>query len=535
MSPIAYIGTVCVAGRPVRPRTAVVVEAGRVAAVLPVHQLPAGVRRHDAGDALITPGFVDAHVHLGQLGLQLGSVDLSGCRTAVEALDRVRRHALRSRAEPIIGSGWDDADWPDADRLAAGLGTAAPDRAVYLSRVDVHSALVSSAFVALADPTGGLPGVDGFEPGPAGTAIVRRAAHHAVREVVTSGLGRPQRRAALVCALRLVAARGLVCVHELGAPHLSAADDMALLDDIGRTLPVPQVVRYWGQHADDGGIDHARELGCVGAAGDLCADGSIGSRTAALAAPYADAPDRSDDRGSLYLDTAAVTRHLRACTAAGIAGGFHCIGDAAVDAVLEGLDQVAAEFGAAAVRRCRHRLEHLELWPGGGRRHGEIAGRLAQLGVVASMQPAFDATWGGPGGLYQTRLGAARADSMNPLARLARAGVALAFGSDAPVTPPAPWAGIRAALAHHTPAERLDFAQAFAAHTAGGWYAAGCSAEQSYRRARLAPGAPADLAIWPGTDVDAALATTDPPTTALTLCNGQVVHDAARSSTHDGG
>ena len=126
----------------------------------------------------------------------------------------------------------------------------------------------------------------------------------------------------------------------------------------------------------------------------------------------------------------------------------------------------AEEVGEAAFRAAGHRVEHLELVP------DQAAATLGRLGVVASVQPAFDALWGGDRGLYTDRLGAPRSLASNPFARLAAAGMPLAFGSDAPVTPLAPWEGVRAAVHHHAPGSRVDAATAFAAHTAGGWAAA---------------------------------------------------------------
>jgi hypothetical protein len=116
---------------------------------------------------------------------------------------------------------------------------------------------------------------------------------------------------------------------------------------------------------------------------------------------------------------------------------------------------------------------------------------LARLGVVASVQPAFDALWGGPDGMYAERLGAARAAAMNPFAALAAAGVALALGSDSPVTPLGPWAAVRAAAHHHTPACRLSVRAAFTAHTRGGWRAARVD-----DAGVLAPGMAASYAVW---------------------------------------
>ena len=114
---------------------------------------------------------------------------------------------------------------------------------------------------------------------------------------------------------------------------------------------------------------------------------------------------------------------------------------------------------------------------------------LAELGVVASVQPVFDAWWGGPSGMYVDRLGADRARAMNPFAALHAAGVPLAFGSDAPVTPLGPWAAVRAAVAHRTAGSGVPQEVALAAHTIGGHRAAGeplaARGSPRARRARL--------------------------------------------------
>jgi predicted amidohydrolase YtcJ len=120
----------------------------------------------------------------------------------------------------------------------------------------------------------------------------------------------------------------------------------------------------------------------------------------------------------------------------------------------------------------------------------EQAAELARFRVIASVQPRFDAAWGGRDGMYAQRLGADRAAGLNPFVMLAAAGLTLAFGSDAPVTPVGPWAAVHAAVGHRTPGSGLSFADAFAAHTAGGWTAAGEAG------GTLAVGEPATFAVW---------------------------------------
>lgn len=515
-----HIGTVMAAPSPTRPLTrhAVVVSAGQVDAIVPAAALDAlGITDadiHDHGDRLISPGFVDAHVHLGQVGLTAASLDLHDTGSLADVLDAVRERARAHPTGAVVGLGWDDSGWMADARppTAADLDAVAPGRLVYLARVDVHSAVASPSLLHAA----GAVGLDGYRP----DGRVARAAHHAVRDTIAGGRTRDDRRADLGAALRTAADRGIVAVHELGAPHLSDPDDMALLADLTSARNTPDVTTYWGEHADTGGITTARSLGCRGAAGDLSADGAIGSRTAALVHDYTDAPGQ---RGSLYLDAAAAYRHLRACTEAGIQAGFHCIGDAAVDAVVRGFRDMVADLGVDAVRACRHRIEHLELWPGTASDRRRLADELAEWGVVASMQPEFDGWWGGAGGLYERRLGIERAAGMNPLRTLHDAGVVLAFGSDAPVTPIAPWAGVRAAVDHHQQSERLDIATALRAHTVGSWYAGGLSESEARREGEISPGNPANLVVWDVPDVASALAAVDPPRALTTLRAGRIL------------
>ena len=184
-------------------------------------------------------------------------------------------------------------------------------------------------------------------------------------------------------------------------------------------------------------VDDAREIlaaipGLTGIGGDLNIDGSLGSRTAALRAPYADAPGTT---GVLYLTAEQICNHLTAVTRAGVQGGFHVIGDRAMDELLLGLRAAVDVEGPDAIARRGHRLEHAEMVD------APTLAALVLLGVRLSVQPAFDAAWGGPDGMYATRLGAGRAAALNPLADLAAAGVPLAFGSDSPVTADRPVGG----------------------------------------------------------------------------------------------
>lgn len=426
----------------------------------------------DLHGALVTPGFVDAHVHATSTGLALTGLDLSTCRSLTEALDAISARARALRGAVLIGHGWDETTWPEGrPPTRRELDRATWGSVAYLSRIDVHSALVSTALVA---QTPGMAAAAGFsDDGP-----VTQDAHHLARVAMLACIPGRQRRDAQAAMLARAAALGIVAVQEMAGPTISSVDDALDL----QAADGPLVSVYWGELARDGGLERARALGAVGAGGDLFADGAIGSRTACLHDPYADAPDAT---GAAYLSADDVRDHVIACTQAGMQAGFHVIGDAAADAVVRGLVAAATEVGEPALRSARHRLEHAELL------NDEHIAALSALGVTASMQPMFDALWGGTGGMYERRIGPERAAGMNRFADLLAAGVPLAFGSDAPVTALGPWAAVRAAVEHSVPAQRISARAAFAAHTRGAWRAIGRD-----DAGVLAPGAPAHFAVW---------------------------------------
>jgi len=426
----------------------------------------------DLDGALVTPAFTDAHVHTTSTGLALTGLDLSAAPSLADALARVRDFAAaRPDDRVLLGHGWDAARWPErrAPRRDE-LDEATGGRPLYLSRIDVHSAVVTTALLEL---TPGAREKAGFADGEPLT----RDAHHAVRAAAFAAITPAQRAEAQRAALAHAASLGIGSVHECAGPEISSEEDLTGLLHLAAEEQGPRVVGYWAEQD----VDKARQLGALGAAGDLFVDGSIGSHSACLHEPYAD----EAHTGTAYLDAAAVAAHVIACTEAGLQAGFHAIGDAAVTAVVEGVRTAAEKVGLARVRAARHRVEHAEMLT------PETIAAFAELGLTASVQPAFDALWGGENGMYAERLGVERARTLNPFAALLRTGVPLAFGSDSPVTPLDPWGTVRAAAFHRTPEHRISVRAAFTAHTRGGWRAVGRD-----DAGVLVPGAPADYAVW---------------------------------------
>lgn len=428
------------------------------------------------GGAFVAPAFVDTHVHTTAMGLALVGLDLTDCVSRAECTTRIRDFVQRSPDALVWGHGWDDSTWTDGGVLStADLDELAPGRLVYLTRIDSHSAACSTPLRRASHLTADT---HGFHPEDPLTAD----AHHAVRSAARSMIGPEARERARSAALDFAASRGICAVHECGGPDIAGLVDFKelLVTDHG-----VEVRGYWGEAV--GSATEAQSLldrtGAHSLGGDLFVDGSIGSHTAWLSEPYADAPTS----GTPLLDVESIAAHLSACTEAGIQTGFHAIGDGAVSAVVDGLLRSAAEVGGPALASRGHRVEHLEMVT------IEQAATLASLGVIASMQPMFDKLWGGGQALYAQRLGRARASDLNSFARLAAAGVSLAFSSDAPVTTVDPWAMLRAAVGHRTTGSAISPRAAFSAATRGAWRAGGV---RDGMAGTLVPGAPASYAIW---------------------------------------
>ncbi|SDK90652.1 amidohydrolase [Arthrobacter sp. ok362] len=441
----------------------------------------------DLQGALLAPGFVDSHVHVTETGIALDGLQLAGVRSAAELLDAVAAFCVSasSAGGTVLGHGWDESTWSDPTLPTRDeIERAAGGRQVYLSRVDVHSALVSSSLAASA----GLDGLDGAAAGSQVKRGAHTAARLAARQLPAEALRTYQRR-----ALTEAAANGYVALAEMAAPHIGNIEDLQLAAAWNSAasgvngVAVPEILPYWGELATS--QEHAQSIldglgvSVLGLAGDLNIDGSIGSRTASLRDDYSDAPG---ERGNLYLSVADAAAHLAACSLLGIQAGFHVIGDAGLDAALDALDLAAAEVGEQRVRAAGHRFEHVEL------ADPAAISRLARYSVTVSAQPVFDALWGGGDSLYQQRLGSRRLE-MNAFGSFYAAGVPICFGSDSPVTPLRPWSSVRACLQHTNPAEQISARAAFLGHTRAGWRAARYPNPMA---GQLVPGAPASFAVW---------------------------------------
>ncbi len=485
---------------------ALLVRWGKVAAAGSREKLQAahpGARVVELRGATIVPGLADAHAHLANLGQSLSILSFVGTSSVEEILRMTRNASPASyQGEWLVGGGWDQSAWgkggdfPTRQQLDAVF----PSTPVYFTRVDGHAAWVNSEALRRA-------GVSRATPDPPGGRIIRdRGGEPAgvlvdnAMQLVDSKMPLPtdeQRQHWLRAAVEKCVSVGLTSVHDAG----TEVPTLMLLRqwDAAGTLPLRVYAMALG---NAGGAPAVPETGIIEGklftlrAVKFWLDGALGSRGAALHAPYSDEPTQ---KGLLLMEPAELQRRATALMERGYQIAVHAIGDRANTLALDILSKAAAE---AKVKNPRNRIEHAQILT------REDIPRFAQLGIIASMQPTHatsDMRWA------EQRLGRGRIAGAYAWKSVLDAGAHLAFGSDFPVEDPNPLLGLYAARTRQdakgypaggwVPEQRLDGEQALLAFTAGSAYAA--FAEEA--RGRLRPGMDADFTALSVDPVD------DPP------------------------
>lgn len=465
---------------------AVIVRDGRIAALDSSAAARAAAGPHtrviDARGGTVTPGLADAHLHLLDWARARAEVDLAGARSADEAAARVA-DAARGTSGAVVGRGWDANGWEGLPHRQA-LDAVVADRPVLLYSRDFHNLWVNGAALAAA-------GVTAATADPPGGVIARDATgaptgllqEHAMRLCAPLAASDPAADAPrLRAAIDELLARGVTAVHDF-----EGTDAHRLLRAASRD---PRRVRVL-MHLPHGQLDAAIALGWSSGLGDddfrigavkLFADGTLGSRTAAMLEPY----DGTTERGLDLLPPETLAAEVRRAVEHGWSVAVHAIGDRAARATLDAFSAVAGRLPGLALAP---RIEHAQLV------HPDDQPRFAALGVAASMQPAH-CTSDVP---LAERWWGSRRDHAYPWRSLLERGARLAFGSDAPVEPPDPAEGLRSATTRRprgaapwTPGQRIGIDAALTAYTEGAARLAGAWP----RLGSLDPGAHADLVVW---------------------------------------
>ncbi len=470
-------------------------------------KLPKTQYRVDGKGRTMIPGLIDAHLHVMGLGFASLTLDLSDTRSLTEAQARIAAYAAANPDRAwIVGGGWNQEIWGLRDAAgrgrfptAAELDVAAGGRPVWLERVDGHAGWASSAALAAAgvtaasrDPAGGR--IDRLAGGKPAGVLVDNAM--ALVERVVPAPRASDRDLAFDAAQRLLIARGITAVADMGTTMedwqafrragdvgrlqlriMSYAAGVEAMSLIGGSAPGPWLYD-----------DRLRLTGVK-----LYLDGALGSRGAWLKEPYADDPG---NRGLAQMDEIRLRNLMSRAAMDGFQIAVHAIGDRANAAALDSIEELALTYKGDR----RWRIEHAQVVA-----PADLA-RFGKLGVIASMQPIHQVS---DRTMAEERLDPARLTGAYAWRSIAAGGAKLAFGSDAPVEQPDPFAGLAAALTREDaagqpfggwqPQERVSREAALAAYTSDAAYAGFAES----RFGRLAPGLRADFVLI---DVDPLLA-----------------------------
>ena len=438
---------------------------------------PVADRVVDLPGATITPGFVDTHVHLTSTGTALANADVENARDGAELLAIARERAAAS-GEVVWLQGFDETRWRDPVLPSLIELDSVTPRPLAIWRADGHLCLANTAALV----QGAVAELPGVEPASGGgyTGRVRMEANDRLHRWFAQTLSDHDVQELQLRAAGLAAARGVTSVHEMSMPAGLGLRDLEVFLAHRHRLPVDAMPIVATMD-----VPQIMDLRLPTIGGDLPVDGSIGARTAALNAPYAD----GSGEGVTYYEEEVLEGFFLSGHTAGLQVGVHAIGDRAIEAVVSAWERVYATLDSRARRHFRarrHRIEHVEMAS-----ESQIE-RAAMLGLAASVQPAFDAAWGHEGGLYELGVGGVRAAGMNPFRTMMDRGMEMGAGSDTPVTPLDPMAGVEAFERHHDPAQRLSRSEAIRVSTIGG----ARLVHQEDKKGALAPGSHADLAVW---------------------------------------
>lgn len=462
-------------GKVTRFESMVIDEQGRLLQVLNRRERAPKVEyREDGRGRTVIPGFIDAHAHVMDIGLQALSLDLTGSKSLAEAQDRIRAYAAKFPDRPwIVGSGWNQELWGTGRfPTSAELDAALADRPVLLSRIDGHAAWVNTRALQMAgvtaatkDPAGGR--IERIAGSQVPSGVLVDAAQNLMQPFVPPP--RPEDLdLALYEAQQILIKRGVTAVADMG----TSIEDWQSFRRAGDAGTLQVRIMAYGAGIEDtlliGGPGptrwlYADKLRLNGV--KLYLDGALGSRGASLKAPYADDPK---NLGLQIINGTQLRNLISRAAMDNFQVAIHAIGDAANAEALDSIGELSTDFPGDR----RWRIEHAQVVD-----PADIP-RFGQHGIIASMQPQHQTS---DRLMAEARLGPTRLAGAYAWRSIAATGATLAFGSDAPVELPDPFAGWAAAVTREDasgqpfggwqPQEAISREAALAAYTAGAAYA----------------------------------------------------------------
>ena len=452
----------------------------------------------DGRGRTLLPGLIDAHGHVLDMGFQGVQIQLFGTTSLRAAQSKILSFAKTHPDSPwLLGGGWNQVQWklgrfPTAQELDAKVS----DRPVVLDRVDGHAKWLNTKALQAAgitkdtpDPVGGR--IEHGDDGTPSGVLVDKAM--GLIDKVTPPPTNPERRAALRAALSHMNSVGLTSAGDAGVPATTIALYRELADQSLLTVRIYAMIGDVGEDfatlSRDGPLIAYGDDRLTVRSVKLFADGALGSRGAALLAPYSDKPDQ---RGLLFMSNAEMQSKMETALRAGYQVNVHAIGDAANRQVLDSFESAYKNVGGGQLR---NRIEHAQVVA-----LSDIP-RFKQLDLIASMQPTHATS---DMNMAESRIGPDRLKGAYAWRTFLDQGTRIAGGSDFPVEEDNPFFGLYSAITrmdHHGkpqggwhPEQAMTRLEAFRAFTLDAAYAQ----HQEHTIGSLEPGKWADFILVDG-------------------------------------
>jgi predicted amidohydrolase YtcJ len=427
----------------------------------------------DARGRTVMPGFIDSHFHVVQTALNSMSLDLSNVKNHKALGECIRQAHTESGGAFVRGIGitaeqFEEGCFPTRTLL----DKYCDNMPVWLNSLEYQVSVLNTyamLYFKIPFTADGIETNDQQMP----TGVFYRNANAILRANILKSFSNSDRREAITKIMEELLSNGITTVNAMEGGYMFSDKDADFIHENKDAFPIDIELFY--QSMD---IDKIKEMGLTRLGGSMYIDGTLGSRTAALSFEYTDAPGKM---GRLFLTQQEINEFVLECYKNNLQLALYTIGDRAIKLAIDAHENAVFQTG---IKGLRHRLEHVEL------PSEEIIDKARDLGIIFSMQPTYELYWGGPGKMYESRIGD-RYKATNPFRSIIDKGVVICGGTDSDITEPKPFLGVHGAVNHPIEKHRVSLLEALKMFTYNGAYAI----FKEHEKGALKPGLLADILI----------------------------------------
>ena len=429
--------------------------------------------KEDISGRLVLPGFYDCHAHFVQTATKYISLDLIGCRSYSDIKDKIEEWIEKNPRTTIIRafglevSNLEEGCYPTR-KILDGF---TKDYAIWINSRDFHCSILNTrAFHELKVPLA-MEGVE-YDDNSSPSGRIYGKANALTRKKIIQSYSPSDRYKSIVELSQRIIKKGVTSIHVMEGGFEFYENDARDMNRYKDQLPVDINLFYSTMD-----FEKVEEMGLEWIGGDVYLDGSFTSKSAAIYEKYND----HEGNGELYFTQDEINEFILKSYEKNLNTTMHAVGDRALECLITAHEHASSIYPVSSLR---HRVEHAELAS-----DSQIE-RASRIGLIFSMQPAYEYMFGGPGKMYERRLGK-RYRETNQFRKLTDMGIVICGGSDSDLTPIDPVLGIHAAVNHPVEENRVSVEEAVKFFTIN----AALSVKEEKRKGSIEIGKLADLVI----------------------------------------